>query len=548
MPGASHGAGGTNTVPPLSGPDPESTPTPICAYRSRVAQLPLGFVRKKGAAPRDAGATTTSTARTAERSPDTADVRASPDPSAPPAAPGPAAQPGSGRDERTVYSVSELCAALGQTLEQSHPHFWVEGEISGLRVHRGSGHLYFELKDERGKIPCVVWSSNRRRIRFDPKDGTEVVCHAKTSLYPRSGKLQLSVFFMEPRGLGALYAELEALRERLRSEGLTAAERKRPVPSFPAVVGLVTSRHGAALHDVLTTLWRRHPGLHVRLAPAPVQGRGAGARLRAALRRLDDSGCDVIIVARGGGSLEDLWAFNEEPVARAIAACKTPIVTGIGHETDVTLADQVADVRASTPTAAAEAVAPVLADWSARLARAEGRLARALQADLRARRRVLEGWKRQLRHPAERHRALRAELQNLEHRLHRAMRRLLEQRTAALHGLQRRVREQHPRLRLERARAGMTRCRDRLDRALAARSMTAHHRLSALSGRLEASSPLAVLSRGYAFVTDDEDRVVRRADQLTPDASIHIRWANGHVDATVTAVHPLETSDDDYTS
>jgi exodeoxyribonuclease VII large subunit len=498
-----------------------------------VAQLPLGFVRKKAAAPRDASTRTPGDAR-------------------PPAEDPPRSQPeratGDGRTEksaRTVYTVTDLCRRLGRTLEQSHPSFWVGGEISGLRAYRGSGHLYFDLKDEGGKIPCVIWSSNRARVRFEPKDGTEVLCHAKTSLFPRTGKLQLSVFFMEPKGLGALHAELEALRAKLRAEGLTADERKRPLPAFPTTVGVVTSRHGAALHDVLRTLWRRHPGLRVRLAPTPVQGRGAAARIRTALRRLDASGCDVIIVARGGGSLEDLWAFNEEPVARAIAACATPVVTGVGHETDDTLADLVADRRASTPTAAAETVAPVLGEWRARVARAEQRLTRALRSDLGARRRVLEGLAHQLRHPAERHRALKAELHTLEHRLHGAMQRHVDACHDALRALDRRLGEQHPRLRLERARSRFVRLEDRLTRALDVRAVAARHRLAAVTGRLEASSPVAVLARGYAFVTDDTGRVLRRSDDVAPDDPIHVRLAAGGLDATVTAVHPPEPRDDD---
>lgn len=496
-----------------------------------MAQLPLGFARKKATAARDAAA------RSADDTPREPEARA-------PAAP-PNAERASEPSARTIYSVTDLCRMFGRTLEQSHPRFWVGGEISGLRAYKGSGHLYFDLKDEGSKIPCVIWSSNRARIRFEPKDGMEVLCHAKTSLFPKTGKLQLSVFFMEPTGLGALHAQFEALRDRLRAEGLTSPDRKRPIPVFPTTVGVATSRHGAALHDVLRTLWRRHPGLQVRLAPTPVQGRGAAAKIRAALRRLDASGCDVIIVARGGGSLEDLWAFNEEPVARAIAACNTPVVTGVGHETDYTLADMVADQRASTPTAAAEAVAPVRSEWQDRVDRAEQRLSRAMTADLAARRRVLEGLARQLRHPAERHRALKAELDTLEHRLHAAIQRHVDARGDALRALDRRLGEQHPRLRLERARSRFLRLEDRLARALDAKTISARHRLSAVAGRLEASSPVAVLARGYAFVTDDAGRVLRRSSDVAPNDPIHVRLADGRLDATVTAVHPPEPRDDD---
>lgn len=481
-----------------------------------MAQLPLGFVRRRSAAARDSADPAT---------------RSSPDrPNAP---------------ARQIYTVSELCRSLAGTLQEHHPQFWVSGEISGLRVHRGSRHVYFDLKDADGKIPCVIWSSNRPRVRFELQDGLEVLCHAKTALYPRTGRLQLSVFFMEPRGLGALFAEFEARRERLRTEGLTAVERKRPLPRFPSTIGVVTSRSGAALHDILRTLWRRHPGLRVLLAPAPVQGRSAAPRIRAAIDRLDRHGeCDVIILARGGGSLEDLWAFNEEAVARGIAGCRTPIVTGVGHETDTTIADLVADVRASTPTAAAEAVAPVRDEWLRRLELAEARSLRAVRRRLGDRRRHLEALVRQLRHPAERHRALRARLDHLEHRLESALARAVERGRERLRSSSRRLDAQHPRVRVERARARVERAEDRLERAISSRAVEARHILANLSARLESASPVAVLARGYAFVTDASGRVVRRAEQVEVGDPLRVRLASGSVDATVGAVHPEPEEND----
>jgi len=559
---------------------------PNCAYRAAVGQLPLGFVREQSAARRtarersdgpapDAGGDP-EVAREAGRDPNGSPegapddrperaAAAGPPADAPPASgarppravapptgerPGrdaaPDAPPRTPRsDRRTVYAVGELCGMLGRTLQEHHPSFWVTGEISGLRVHGGSGHAYFDLKDGSGKMPCVVWNSNRPRIRFEPKDGTQVLCHAKTALYPKSGRLQLSVFFMEPAGMGALFAEFEARRERLRAEGLTDPANKRPLPTFPGTVGVVTSRSGAALHDVLRALWHRHPGLRVILAAAPVQGRAAAPRIRAALRRLDALGaCDAILVVRGGGSLEDLWAFNEEVVARAIAECRTPVVTGVGHETDTTIADLVADRRASTPTAAAQAVAPVRADWLERIERAEHRLRRAGASHVSERRHQLRALERQLRHPAERHRALRAELATLTHRLETARARHLERAGRRLRALEQRVAAQHPRVRLERGRARVQRLEDRMDRAASSATIDARHRLIALAGRLESSSPLAVLARGYAFATKADGRVVRASDDVQIGEPVHVRLARGAFDATVTHVLPSETDDD----
>lgn len=518
------------------------------AYGLAVAQLPLGFVRK---APRDEASGPDARGTAAAESASSKSAKA---PSARPeslpdegpsgAAPSPDAERAR-RPQRTVYTVSELCGALDDTLRKNHPQFWVEGEISGLRVHQGSGHLYFDLKDDRGKIPCVVWSSNRPRIKFELRDGTSVLCHAKPSIFARTGRLSLSVFFMEPRGLGALFAEFEARRDRLRAEGLTDPARKRALPGFPSTVGVVTSESGAALHDVLRTLWRRHPGLRVVLATAPVQGRSAAPRIVSALRRLDTSKrCDVIILARGGGSLEDLWAFNEEAVARAIVACETPVVTGIGHETDTTIADLVADQRASTPTAAAEAVAPVRAEWAAAMRRVEARLTRAMTATLRARSAQLRSLEHRLRHPAERHRALRAELATLTHRLERALEQRVDRARGELTDLDRRLQRQHPRLRIERARSRLSRSSDRLDRAARRHPEGAGHRLTNLLARLEAHSPVAVLARGYAFVTDDAGRVVKRASQVAPGDAIDVRLAEGRLEAVVRHAHPPSNEPD----
>lgn len=481
------------------------TPRLVFAYGPPVAQLPLGLGRTRAEKP---------------------------------------ARPA--RNERRIYSVSELGRALGETLQTHHPSFWVAGEISGLRRHGPSGHCYFDLKDRIGKLSCVIWSSNLARVRFELHDGLSVLCHAKTTVFPRSGRLQLSVFHVEPQGLGALYAELEARKNKLLALGLMAAERKRPLPPSPETVGLVTSREGAAFHDVLRTLWRRDPSLTVIVAPTRVQGRAAAPRIAHAVRQLDALGrCDVLIVARGGGSLEDLWAFNEESVARAIADSGTPVVVGVGHETDVTLADLVSDHRASTPTAAAEAVAPDRAQLARSFEQLERRLLRAMGERVRSERARLHTLDRALRHPAELHAQHRGRLEVVERRLAASLGARLARARGRLRSLDQRLADRHPRLGLERQRSRLRDLEAGIHHAARSIQVRRQHRLTALAGRLEALSPLAVLARGFALVTDEDGHVVRRSEQLRPGDRIGIRLSRGRLVADVRSAESAPETNDE---
>lgn len=388
-----------------------------------------------------------------------------------------------------VLSVSELNWHLRSSLERRFSSVWVAGEISSLRSP-SSGHLYFCLKDASAQISAVVFRSAARRIPFRPRDGLEVVVRGRVSMYEARGDLQIYIDSMEPQGVGSAQLALQQLKEKLAAEGLFDTTRKRPLPAWPRTVGVVTALRGAAIHDIVTTLRARLPGVRILVRPVAVQGSQAAAEIAAALRDLQDDGsADVVIVGRGGGSAEDLRAFNEERVARAIARCPIPIVSAVGHEIDVTLADLVADLRAATPTAAAAAVTPDCRELQARLSRLTRSLATAMRADLNRRRRGLGLVARQLRDPRAELRAQRLRLDELGERSRRAI-------------------VQMVRLAHERTRRG--------------------------GERLHALSPLAVLQRGYAIAREpDTGAVVRSAAELKVDDRIELLFASGRATVRV---------------
>jgi exodeoxyribonuclease VII large subunit len=292
--------------------------------------------------------------------------------------------------ERRVYTVSELTAGIKGALEGAFPAVWVEGEISNLRVP-SSGHAYFTLKDEGAQISAVLFRSRGRRVRFEPEDGMRVLAFGALDVYAARGQYQLVVELMEPQGLGALQLAFEQLKRKLEAEGLFDDGRKRKLPVYPRVIGIVTSPTGAAIRDMLNIIGRRFGDLRILIAPVRVQGDGAAAEIVQALVNLQEMAeLDVIVVGRGGGSIEDLWAFNEEAVARAIVACRVPVISAVGHETDFTIADFVADLRAPTPSGAAELVVREKLAVVARLADLYDRLTQAITADVTAHRERLE--------------------------------------------------------------------------------------------------------------------------------------------------------------
>jgi exodeoxyribonuclease VII large subunit len=387
-----------------------------------------------------------------------------------------------------VLSVAELLRSVRDTLERRFPLAWVRGELSNLS-RAPSGHCYFTLKDGAAQVDCVMFRSRASALDWEPRDGMQVEVRALPTLYEPRGRFQLAVEGMRRAGLGPLYERFLRLKERLGAEGLFDPALKRELPAFPKTIGIVTSLAAAALRDVLTTLARRNPAIEVIVYPAPVQGEGAAERIATMLKRAGRRAeCDVLLVVRGGGSIEDLWSFNEETVARAIRACPIPVVVGVGHETDFTIADFAADRRAPTPTAAAELASPARAELAAQVADRVRRLSREADRKLRYAAQALDACARRLVHPAERLRAYQKAVTQLKARLALAF-------SHKVH-----------------------RCR-------------AH--LAELHATLKSVDPTAVLARGYSITYDPAGNVIRSAGAVRVGERIATALAKGRIESEV---------------
>jgi len=427
-----------------------------------------------------------------------------------------------------ILSVTQLALRVRDALE-SLGTVWVAGEISNLRA-QPSGHLYFTLKDDQHQVPAVMFRASAQVLPFRPGDGMDVVVHARVSFYPARGVLQLYVETMEPRGLGALQLAFEQLKARLDAEGLFAATRKRPLPRFPRAVGIVTARQGAAIHDMRTVLAARWPSCRVVIRPVRVQGTGAARDVAAGIADLNRvGGLDIIIVGRGGGSLEDLWAFNEEVVARAIAASRVPVLSAVGHEVDFTIADFVADARAPTPSAAAALVVPDRREVMEGLARADAALRAALARRVRTLGERLQALRRGLGDPERRVTDLALRIDDLATRARRGLARQVAWDRRELTTLDARLARVGPAPGLRRATERLAATAERLRFALAVRVRHARGALEQEAARLDALSPLACLSRGYAIVRRGDDRgpVVSDAATLAPGDLVALVFARG---------------------
>ena len=431
---------------------------------------------------------------------------------------------------RDIYSVSRLNSEIRRVLETSFPLVWVEGEISNLVTPR-SGHSYFSLKDPHAQVRCALFRNRRQLLRFQPKDGDKVLVRARISLYEARGEFQLIVEHMEPSGEGALLRAFEELKARLEKEGLFDSRRKKSIPEFPRCVGIVTSPTGAALRDILQIMARRWPGMPVIVYPTLVQGDSAPREIAQALELADARGeCDLLILARGGGSLEDLAAFNDEALARTIAGLKTPIISAVGHEIDFTIADFVADRRAPTPSAAAELATPDREHLLHRLAVLHGRLGKAMERLLQRKRVQLDHARHKLRllHPRQRLEQRLQLVDDLERRLSQAVRRLIQSKTQRLQQLQGRLRLQSPERSLALLRQRLKDNERRLHQLMQNRLAKDASRLGILSRALHAVSPLQTLARGYSITSDAESgRVITDASSVEPGQTIHTRLARG---------------------
>ena len=440
--------------------------------------------------------------------------------------------------DRDVFSVSRLNREAKALLEGSFPLLWVEGELSNLS-RPASGHLYFTLKDAQAQVRCALFRGSQRALSVAPKDGMQVLVRARVSLYEGRGDYQLIVDSLEEAGEGALRHAYEALRNRLAQEGLFDSARKKPLPRLAKRIGIITSPSGAVLHDILTTLKRRFPAIPVLLHPVPVQGEGAAEKIAAMIRLAGQRrDCDVLILARGGGSLEDLWAFNEEVVARAIHACPIPIVCGVGHETDISIADFVADARAPTPTAAAEMLSPHQSDWLSALEQKEQRLLRLLRDRLRTAQQHLDYLSTRLVHPRERLAHLNERLQMLGTRLRLAQFHARERTTHTLLALRARLLRHNPQAQLREHQLRSRHLHAHLGNAMRRVLERAQERVARTAQALDTLSPLATLARGYAILENLKTGVVVRASsEVRPGDAVRARLARGLLDCRVEKIH-----------
>jgi exodeoxyribonuclease VII large subunit len=434
--------------------------------------------------------------------------------------------------EPNLYSVSELTQAMRGLLSDHFTDIWVAGEISGTRLP-ASGHYYFTLKDESAQLKCVCYKMTARYLKFKPQDGIAVLLRGRIDVYDARGEVQMIVDSIEPQGHGALQLAFELLKKKLAAEGLFEQDRKRPIPPMPERIGIVTSPTGAVIRDILHVLERRFSGRHVRIYPAQVQGDGSVEQVAAGIDYFSESGwADVVIVARGGGSLEDLWTFNEERVARAIFECSVPVISAVGHETDFTIADFVADLRAPTPSAAAELVICTRQSLEDRVEGCENKLRQAMRlsiALLHRRLNTLAVDRTRL------HRAIGKQMQRideLDYRLRERWRTLFAAKLREINNLESRLGASDVRLKLARRRRRLDACENALGQSMERYLNRARQSLGPAEAHLQQLSPLRVLERGYAIVEHD-GKVVKNQSDAPPESDIRVRLAEGELKAKV---------------
>jgi exodeoxyribonuclease VII large subunit len=440
---------------------------------------------------------------------------------------------------REILTVSELNHLTREILEANFPLIWVQGEISNL-ARPASGHWYFSLKDDAAQVRCAMFKMRNRLLPFQPTDGQQILARARVSLYEPRGDFQLIVDHMEPAGEGALRLQFEMLKKRLAAEGLFDEAWKKPLPSLPRRIGVVTSPTGAAIRDVLSVLQRRFPAIPVMIYPTLVQGATAAGNIIQAIttanRRRE---CDVLIVCRGGGSLEDLWAFNDEQLARVISASDIPIVSGVGHEVDFTIADFVADARAPTPSAAAEMLTPAAEDWREMFAEIASRFTGLIQRKLTTGREQLSWVTKRLQHPSRRLQSQAQRIDELEQRLINAQKSHWRHQQHRLATLRAQLEQYSPAMRLSQYQLMTTSLHTRLKRAMQHHYDDRRKHLAATVRALEAVSPLATLGRGYAIVKRLPDKsIVRQTGDVQIGTHIEAQLGQGRIICSVEELQP----------
>ncbi|TKB67702.1 MAG: exodeoxyribonuclease VII large subunit [Nitrospira sp.] len=436
-----------------------------------------------------------------------------------------------------MLTVSELTGLLRTSIEQQFSDIWLEGEISNLRAP-GSGHVYCTLKDKTSQVRAVLFRSSAIRLRFALREGMQVIVRGRLTVYEPRGEYQIVLDTVEPKGIGALQIAFEHLKERLTEEGLFDQDRKKSIPAFPRTVGVVTSLTGAAIRDILVVLRRRWPTLHIVIASVQVQGESAGQQIADALHALNElSFVDVIIVGRGGGSLEDLWSFNEEIVVRAIAASHVPVVSAVGHEVDVTLADFAADLRAPTPSAAAEAVVPVLAEIVERLRELTTRIGQMMFRHCAFERQRLDAGIRGVTDVRFRLQEAAQRTDDTVDRLRELLQRMLASGRERVHEAQRDLSDVNPILTIKEGLAIVPQFSKRLEGQMGVILAQHRHRIHATLGQLNTLSPLAVLERGYSILqTVPDGQILHRAGDVEVGQELEAQLASGRLSCTVTRV------------
>ncbi|EGV38812.1 exodeoxyribonuclease VII large subunit [Neisseria weaveri] len=434
-----------------------------------------------------------------------------------------------------AISVSELNALARSLLEDNLFGLWVAGEVSNL-TRAASGHYYFSLKDSRAQVRCAMFKGTAAKLAAPLKEGDHIELTGKISIYEARGEFQITVNEVRLKGLGQLYEAYEKLKAQLQAEGVFAAERKKPLPAHPSTIGIVTSLAAAALRDVVSTLKRRAPEIPVIVYPTAVQGAGSELQIAQAIQTASARAeADVLIVCRGGGSIEDLWAFNEEPVVRAIEACEIPVVSGVGHETDFTLADFVADVRAPTPTGAAELVSPNRLESLHKLAQAQGRLKTALEQRYYDASQKVDWFARQIRHPQQKLNEQRNQLAALQQSLRFSMQ------NNHRFNVQKLARQQqtlaHLRPDISASKRDVMRFQTALQQSRLSLFALYRQRLEKQAALLEAVSPQHILERGFSVVKNSRGQVIRSAHALKQGQKLHITFADGETDVRVTSEH-----------
>ena len=424
-----------------------------------------------------------------------------------------------------ILSVSEFVRNVKSVLEYNFPAVWVAGEISNLAMPR-SGHWYFTLKDDQGQVRCAMFRQSNQRLNFRPDEGSQVLVKARVSLYEARGDFQLIVDSMEDAGVGALQRAYEELKNKLQTQGLFDQQHKKPLPEIPRCAGIITSATGAALHDILNVLKRRFPALPIIIYPAQVQGEQAPEQLIHALKQAQQHAeCDVLIIGRGGGSIEDLWAFNNEALARAVYQCSIPIISSVGHEIDFTICDFVADVRAATPSAAAELISPDQIEWSNWLSGIENRLQQLINQQISSYQQQLQWQQKRLKHPGRALEEISQRIDDFSTRMEQSIRVQLQFRHEKLLTLGARLEQHSPAHLLIQKKEQLTYLHQRLQQSLQTDIEQRQHKLASLAREMDAYSPLTTLGRGYTLVKNEHNELIKSGSQLKVGQKLQLFFA-----------------------